>query len=341
MPHISVMIPVFNREHLLGHTVESVLRQTFGDFDVVIVDDASTDDSVGVAKRCCAADSRVSLSVNPRNLGLTRNWNRCVQLARGPLVQIMQSDDLIDRDYLSLVASKFEELPTLGFVAASSRSIDGVGNVIDEGTPRPERLYRAGDDAVMRILTGHPHVSSIVVRAECFARLGEFDIAIWHGPDIEMDARLAASYDFYDFGAVHTSFRRHGSNMGLLEYLREDFLAVDMKKKQLAWGYLSEAGRHGLGVQDLGGHLRRDGSRTALTGALASLAYGRRDLAGSYLRQARLLDRGCWRGLFFWKVCAVHATGKLGMRVVQRRLGIRREDEVKATAVEASLRSLS
>jgi len=77
---------------------------------------------------------------------------------------------------------------------------------------------------------------------ECYVHLGKFDEQIWHGPDVEMDARLAADYDFYFFGSVHTSFRRHGSNMGNLEYFRKDFLDVDRLKRSKAWGYLSNDG---------------------------------------------------------------------------------------------------
>ena len=102
MPHISVTIPVYNRAHLIGRTIESVLNQEFQDFELLVVDDASSDDTTKVVQQYCRHDPRIKLVINPKNLGLTRNWNRCLDLARCSLVQILLSDDLIDADYLAL-----------------------------------------------------------------------------------------------------------------------------------------------------------------------------------------------------------------------------------------------
>lgn len=169
MTHVSVMIPTYNRAHLVGCTIESVLVQSFNDLDIVVVDDASTDDTVELVRVYANRDPRIKLVVNEHNLGLTRNWNRCLELAIGPLVQIVQSDDLIDPDYLERVVKVFDRHPEVGFVAASCRYIDQVGQVIRPGTPKVARLYRAGDDAVTAILTsGFPHVSSIVMRRACY-----------------------------------------------------------------------------------------------------------------------------------------------------------------------------
>ena len=71
MPHISVMIPAYNHAHFIGRAIESVLNQQFQDFDVVVVDDASTDDTVEVVVKYCRRDSPVHLVVNEQNLGLT------------------------------------------------------------------------------------------------------------------------------------------------------------------------------------------------------------------------------------------------------------------------------
>jgi len=75
MAHITVTIPVFNRAHLVGPTIGSVLNQTYQDFDVLAVDDASTDATADVIGSICKRDHRVRLVVNAENLGLTRNWN--------------------------------------------------------------------------------------------------------------------------------------------------------------------------------------------------------------------------------------------------------------------------
>jgi len=342
MPHISVTIPVFNRAHLVGKTIECILGQSFTDLDLLIVDDASQDDTVEVARRYAGHDPRVRVVVNPQNLGLTRNWNKCLELAQGPLVHIMQSDDLIDADYLGLVSDVFDQYPDLGFAAATCRYIDADDNVIGSNLPVESRLYAAGDEAVTALLTGgFPHVSSIVMRRACYDRLGKIDESIWHGPDGEMDARIASQYAYYRFGDVHTSFRRHGSNMGNLEYTRKDFLKVDRLKKRKAWGYLSSDGLRQLGVGDLDAHLDRDSALVALNGAIAMVAYGKADMARYYVREAFRMDASIVRTPLFWKAfLLVMLPNFIGRRVMERRMKFRSVDADLARSVERSLRDL-
>jgi glycosyltransferase involved in cell wall biosynthesis len=341
MPHISVMLPTYNRAHLVGQTIESVLAEEFQDWDLVIVDDASQDNTIEEVSRYCRDDARICLLANEKNLGLTRNWNHCLKLATGPLVQILQSDDLIDPDYLGLVSQVFEEHPHLGFVAASCRNIDADGRVIHPGSPGPPRLYRAGDEAVTALLTGGwPHVSSIVMRRECYERLGTFNQEIWHGPDGEMFTRLASQYDFYHFGEVHTSFRRHGTNMGVLEYLRDDFLEIDTHKKRLSWGYLSSEGRRLLGVEDLDAYLAKCAAQTALAGVPLMVTYGRYDLGRSYFRQALRIDSQCWHSPRFWKALSLLLVPGVSSRIMRSRMGVGDEDLRIAKTVESSLRTL-
>lgn len=342
LPHISIAIPVFNRAHLIGRTIESVLRQEFQDYDLLVVDDASGDGTVDVVEEYCRRDSRIRLEINEKNLGLTRNWNRCLSMVSGPLVQLLLSDDLIDPDYLGRVSTIYERYPRLGFVASSCRYIDEIDRVIHPGYPRLPRLYRAGDEAVGALLEGgFPHVSSIVIRRECIEKLGGFNEEIWHGPDVEMDARIASRYDFYHFGSVHTCFRRHGSNMGHLEYLREDFLVTDMYKKSLAWGYLSPGGRRRLGVEDIDGFLANDAAQSALTGATVTIAYGRPDLSRYYLKEALRLNPRAWRSRQFWKISVLLLVPGIGRRIMESRMKIHETDRTQVQAVENSLRSMT
>jgi glycosyltransferase involved in cell wall biosynthesis len=341
MPHISVTIPVFNRAHLLGRTIESILKQSFTDFDLQIVDDASQDNTVEIAQRYAEKDPHVKVIVNQHNLGLTKNWNKCLDLAPGPLVHIMQSDDLIDDDYLQMVSDVFEQHPSVGIVAASCRYIDPEDHVFDPGKSLPDQLYHAGDEAIMAFLSGgYPHFSSIVFRRTCYEELGGFDNKIWHGPDMELDVRIAAHYDYYRFGEVHTSFRRHGSNMGNLEYLRDDFLEVDWYKRHKTLNYLSKYGQQCYGITDLDAHLKKVEAQVAILGANATIMYGRPALSRSYLRQALHYDPLISCTLSFWKGIALNIWPALGQMFMQRRNGVDSTDRFVASNVERSLRSL-
>jgi glycosyltransferase involved in cell wall biosynthesis len=99
VPRVSIGLPVYNAPYL-GRTVDSLLAQSFVDFEVIISDNASTDGTATVARDYAARDSRVRYIRNPRNIGVARNYNRTVDLARGQYFKWAASDDLIDPTFV-------------------------------------------------------------------------------------------------------------------------------------------------------------------------------------------------------------------------------------------------
>ncbi len=101
-PKVSVLIPVYNREELIGECIQSALDQTFIDLEIIIVDNASTDKTWEVCQQYAAKDSRVRIFRNDTNIGPVRNWLRCVNEARGEFGKMLFSDDLIFPRFLEL-----------------------------------------------------------------------------------------------------------------------------------------------------------------------------------------------------------------------------------------------
>src|SRR5437899_12562971 len=94
-PSVSICIPTYNGAAHLAPCLESALNQTWTDFELLIVDDASSDDTVAITEACAARDRRVRVARNPRNLGLVGNWNRCLELAKGTWIKFLFQDDLL------------------------------------------------------------------------------------------------------------------------------------------------------------------------------------------------------------------------------------------------------
>jgi glycosyltransferase involved in cell wall biosynthesis len=92
---VSVCIPTYNYGHVLPDAIESVLGQTFTDFEIVVVDNCSTDGTEEIAARYLRQDGRVRYFRNEANVGMVGNWNRCLQYARGEFVKILCADDLL------------------------------------------------------------------------------------------------------------------------------------------------------------------------------------------------------------------------------------------------------
>jgi len=110
-----VLVPVYNRAYCIEQALASALEQTFGDLEVVVVDNCSTDGSWELIQRAASSDARVRAFRNDSNIGPVRNWLRCVREARGELIKIIWSDDLLHREYLAEAVPLMADA-TVGFV---------------------------------------------------------------------------------------------------------------------------------------------------------------------------------------------------------------------------------
>lgn len=109
-PCISVCVPTYNGAKYLRECLDSVLAQSFTDFELLIVDDHSSDETISIAQEYATSDFRIRVNQNQQNLGLVGNWNRCVELAQGEWIKFVFQDDLITPTCLErmLAASKPE-----------------------------------------------------------------------------------------------------------------------------------------------------------------------------------------------------------------------------------------
>jgi glycosyltransferase involved in cell wall biosynthesis len=93
---ISVCVPTYNGSEFLSECIESIISQTFSDFELLIVDDLSSDRTLEIAEEYASRDSRIVIVRNPENLGLVGNWNRCIELAKGEWIKFVFQDDIIE-----------------------------------------------------------------------------------------------------------------------------------------------------------------------------------------------------------------------------------------------------
>lgn len=97
---VSILIPVFNRADLISETIESALSQTYSDYEIVVVDNNSTDGTWDIIKDYAQSYSRIRAFKNDTNIGPVKNWKRCIDEALGEYGKILWSDDLIEPDFL-------------------------------------------------------------------------------------------------------------------------------------------------------------------------------------------------------------------------------------------------
>jgi glycosyltransferase involved in cell wall biosynthesis len=124
-PAVSVLVPCFRSAAYLGRALDSVLAQTFEDWEAVVVDNASDDGTHELALAYAARDRRIRVHRNPENLGPVRNWRRCAELARGRAAGLLFSDDWYGREFLA-EAVPFLADPRMAFVYSSVRIVKDV-----------------------------------------------------------------------------------------------------------------------------------------------------------------------------------------------------------------------
>ncbi len=129
-PRVSVVVPTFENEHYVAATMESVLAQTFTDFELVVADHSSTDRTWEILQRF-AGDSRVRLLRTPAGGGAERNWNRVTSEATGELVKLVCGDDLLAPESLAVQVAAFDAADEGVVMVASARDIvDAAGRTV-------------------------------------------------------------------------------------------------------------------------------------------------------------------------------------------------------------------
>jgi len=129
---ISVGMPVYNGDQFLEATLKSVVNQTFGDFELIISDNASTDRTAEICQDFVAQDKRIQYHKNEKNLGAGRNYNKVFNLAKGEFFRWQNADDLIAPNLLERCLKTLEEHPDAVLCYGKTKIIDGKGNYLSD-----------------------------------------------------------------------------------------------------------------------------------------------------------------------------------------------------------------
>ncbi len=190
-PHFSVIIPMFNAIGSLAATVASVLDQSDPDFELIIVDDGSADNSLAVALAMAAFDARIRV-VSQDNAGPAAARNLGVELARGALLAFLDADDIWHEDKLACHRAFHNAQPNVGVSYARIAFLEA-GRAAGT-TARTESTVPAGPLTVTQLIGENPvcTTSNIVVTRACINAVGGFRAGMVYAEDQEWLARVAA-----------------------------------------------------------------------------------------------------------------------------------------------------
>jgi|GEM_PF-1076903 len=195
-PQLSILLPNYNHARFLPKCIESSLDQSFRDFELIVVDDASTDESWSLLEEYTRRDSRIRLHRNERNMGVNATLNRALALARGKYVHGASADDFIRPGYYEAAFAMFERYPQAAVCVGRTRLVRDF-NPVPEFVPdmwANEPTYLTPNELARR-MTGCGIPGPALWRREPFQQLGGYDPELrWHS----------------DWFAIHVIAFRHG-----------------------------------------------------------------------------------------------------------------------------------
>ena len=209
-PEVSVCIPVYNGEQFLAETIRSVLDQTYRDFELVVLDNASTDATGRIARSF--GDARVRVETNPTTLFQPENWRAAVRLCRAPLIKLLCADDLLHPRCLeyqvgpmladagiALVAARRHMIDERSRVLVPNRGLTGLTGV-RSGVEVARRVVRSGANPI-----GEP--GGVLFRQEHYDAVGGWNPERRHAMDLDLWMRLLQCGEFLGLPETLAAFR--------------------------------------------------------------------------------------------------------------------------------------
>ena len=211
MPTISVIMSVFNegtRERFLREAIESILNQTFADFEFLIVNDGSTDSSLEIIQSY--QDKRIRVINNEENIGLTRSLNKAIRQARGEYIARQDADDISLPNRFEEQIKYFEEHPGVALLGTSVYRIDEQGKVLG-------RIIVPAKPGRSLLRENQFNHGSTMFKREAVKRLGGYNELLRYSQDYELWVRLAKYYEVSNLTQVLYGLRFHRENIRSLK----------------------------------------------------------------------------------------------------------------------------
>ncbi len=209
-PTFSVYIPAYNHAKYLGQTIESVLGQTCGDFELIIIDDCSTDNTKEVVYSF--KDKRISYYYNEKNLGCVASNNKGISLSKGKYIYNLDSDDLMFPTNLEKKEKIFRKTPNIGLVYSDCNIIDHEGNILEESYWKSERYTPVRGRLNYQMIAScglvMPTQATVFTR-EVVQKIGYQNTKLVHPHDGEYWLRIAGEFEVDYVPEVLCSWRIH------------------------------------------------------------------------------------------------------------------------------------
>lgn len=235
-PRVTVLMPTYNAERYLRDAIDSILSQTWTDFELLVIDDGSTDQSPKLVRSY--GDPRVRLTRNERNLGIIKSLNRGISLARGEFVARMDGDDVSLPERLERQVRYLEANPQIDILGTELEMMDEEGRTWD-----PPQFFRVPSNPVAvtwsLFFSCRMHHPTIMARRAVLEALNGYDDAYPHAEDYALYLKALGRFQLSNLSEVFLRLRRHPNSVTR----RHQKVQFESGSRAVQWAYGGYVGR--------------------------------------------------------------------------------------------------
>jgi len=207
MPKVSVIIPVYNYGKYLSQAVQSVLSQQFADYEIIIVNDGSTDNTAEVLREF-EDHLKIKLITHKENRGLVRSCHEAIEASTGEYIIRLDADDYFDENALLVLSNILDSHPEVGLVYPDYFLVSEEGRVLDH-----VRLPKLEEE--VKLLDLPANGAGTMFRRSCYEAVGGYDLNLRLEDNYDLWLKFLNRFKAYNVNLPLFYYRRHGSNMTL------------------------------------------------------------------------------------------------------------------------------
>lgn len=238
-PLVSVITPVFNGENFLRESIESILNQTFKNFEYIIIDDCSNDNTWQILKEYSKKDKRIKIYKNESNLGIAGNRNKGISLSGGKYIAWQDADDISFSDRLEKECNVLEKNSQIGIIGGYLLFFNKYGDI-------SIRKYPKDDKQARKVIFRYSPVAqpSAMIRRICFEEIGLYDLKLPPAEDLDMSFRIGIKYKFANIPQVLVKYRLSGKSATFTQ-----LKIIEKNTLKIRWKYF-RSGNYPMSVFD-------------------------------------------------------------------------------------------
>lgn len=223
-------MPVYNGEQFLSCAISSILKQTFDDWELIVIDDGSTDATPSVLRKFRQNDDRIRILKNQVRQGIARSLNRSASYAKAKLFARMDADDIAYRDRLQVQVNEFNKHPNLVLCGSNAVHVDSELRLLFQ-TSLPTSDIEIRELAFFE----NPFVhSSVMVKADAFNSVGRYQEGLDVAQDYELWIRLFSRGEVKNLMQPFVALRRHTDSVSNLKYHDQSRYAAEVQSEYAA-----------------------------------------------------------------------------------------------------------